>query len=240
MSALYVWFGCRALVQCYGLVRVAPNLPGVRGLVVPTPGMLLEFCQGGSLRESMTQAQQRDRRTLDGQQALGWLADVAAALHFLHTSRPAIIHRDIKADNVLLQYDTQEGRMVAKLADLGLHVVGFNRRWLSDSAGFATPAELRHPSASASASARPHDLYRACNRLMTVRRPSLHDGFALGCAHAVRRTSPTSFGALDGCCLLVFLGRASVTTALQCSAGAEAPHPTAPPARSSQSPPKPP
>ncbi|KAG2426461.1 hypothetical protein HXX76_011691 [Chlamydomonas incerta] len=58
-------------------------------------------------------------------QALTWLLDVAEALAFLHASSPTVIHRDIKAENVLLQSEGGPGgggRMVAKLADLGLHV----------------------------------------------------------------------------------------------------------------------
>ncbi len=50
---------------------------------------------------------------------------IASALSHLHASRPTIIHRDIKQENLLLKKDpAQGGRLVAKLGDLGLHVVG--------------------------------------------------------------------------------------------------------------------
>ncbi|KAG2489986.1 hypothetical protein HYH03_011615 [Edaphochlamys debaryana] len=68
----------------------------------------------------MMDSMARGRSVYTDEQAVSWLLDAAEALHFLHTSRPACIHRDVKAENVLLK---REGsRTVAKLGDLGLHV----------------------------------------------------------------------------------------------------------------------
>ncbi|KAG2489969.1 hypothetical protein HYH03_011598 [Edaphochlamys debaryana] len=83
--------------------------------------MLLEFCEAGTLRDVIVKGLATGRRRYNEEQALSWLLDVAEALHFLHTSRPACIHRDVKAENVLLK--REGGRTVAKLGDLGLHVI---------------------------------------------------------------------------------------------------------------------
>jgi serine/threonine protein kinase len=54
-------------------------------------------------------------------QALGWALDVAHALEYLHMRSPAVLHRDVKSANIMMTDD--EGSMVAKLSDFGLHVV---------------------------------------------------------------------------------------------------------------------
>ncbi len=60
--------------------------------------------------------------------ALRWAVQLASALQALHDGCPQIIHRDIKLDNVLLappppEEGAPKGTLIAKLADLGLHVV---------------------------------------------------------------------------------------------------------------------
>ncbi|KAG2426459.1 hypothetical protein HXX76_011690 [Chlamydomonas incerta] len=136
----------RNLVAYRGLARLQPGtLPG---LTTASWAILTDFCDGGSLRDvligrappglhSPQQQQQQQQGQQQGQgqggqnpayseeQALTWLLDVAEALAFLHASSPTVIHRDVKAENVLLQWEGGPGgggRMVAKLADLGLHV----------------------------------------------------------------------------------------------------------------------
>ncbi|KAG2439566.1 hypothetical protein HXX76_004919 [Chlamydomonas incerta] len=54
-------------------------------------------------------------------QALEWMVQVASALSHLHGLSPPLLHRDIKPDNILLRRGPG-GRLVAKLADLGLCV----------------------------------------------------------------------------------------------------------------------
>lgn len=55
----------------------------------------------------------------DSVQALAWSMQVAEALQHMHTG--GVLHRDIKAENVLLTWEGRE--LVARLADLGLHRV---------------------------------------------------------------------------------------------------------------------
>ena len=68
--------------------------------------ILTEYCSGGNLNERLT-------RPSGDEQNLKWIRQTAAALSFLHSRR--VVHRDLKADNVLLTE-----REDAKLADFGL------------------------------------------------------------------------------------------------------------------------
>jgi serine/threonine protein kinase len=62
------------------------------------------------------------RRVYSTAQALAWALDLASALEYLHARSPMILHRDVKLSNVVL---VEEGPgLVAKLADMGLHMVG--------------------------------------------------------------------------------------------------------------------
>jgi hypothetical protein len=65
------------------------------------------------------------RRVYSTAQALGWGLDLASALEYLHARSPMILHRDVKLSNVVLV--EEGGCLVAKLADMGLHMV---RRWI--------------------------------------------------------------------------------------------------------------
>jgi len=51
------------------------------------------------------------------------LANIAAALHYLHTRSPPVIHRDLKSANVLLTHSGDSINVVAKIADLGSAVL---------------------------------------------------------------------------------------------------------------------
>jgi serine/threonine protein kinase len=63
-----------------------------------------ELVDGGSLKNmvvaQMHDNSQRHYRTAD---ALRWLRQIAQGLAYLHRSRPQVIHRDLKLDNVLMQ-----------------------------------------------------------------------------------------------------------------------------------------
>ncbi|KAL4853620.1 CMP-sialic acid transporter 1 [Chlorella vulgaris] len=77
-----------------------------------------ELCGGGSLGELLRRQLIRRYKPLDAD-ALRWSLHIAGALQYLHESSPAIMHRDLKLDNVLLTSpDTSVAS--AKLADFGL------------------------------------------------------------------------------------------------------------------------
>ena len=82
----------------------------------PNLCMLFEWCEGGSLYHVL----RRSGADLGRQQRYGIATCIASAICFLHTGSPAIIHRDIKAQNVLL--DDPVNPVSAKLCDFGLAI----------------------------------------------------------------------------------------------------------------------
>ena len=68
--------------------------------------ILIEYCRGGNLNERLTRSSSEELN-------FKWMRQTAGALAFLHSRN--VVHRDLKADNVLLT-DTED----AKLADFGL------------------------------------------------------------------------------------------------------------------------
>ena len=97
-----------------------------------------EFCDRGSMKARLfRQMREPFIHTYAYAEALRWASEIAAGLAFLHAARPKVIHRDLKADNVLLATGPG-GEEVAKIADLGLHVLVQNVS-LARSGGSATP-----------------------------------------------------------------------------------------------------
>ena len=81
-----------------------------RNLIRKVTGVyiLTEFCEGGNLNKRL--AKSSDEGT-----EYKWITQLADALTYLHTRNPAIAHRDLKPDNVLLTSNDD-----IKLADFGL------------------------------------------------------------------------------------------------------------------------
>ena len=74
----------------------------------------MEFIDGGALSDFIA-AKAKAETSLDIDEALNILIGVAKGMRYLHGRRPLpIIHRDIKADNILLS-----SSLVPKIADLG-------------------------------------------------------------------------------------------------------------------------
>lgn len=46
--------------------------------------------------------------------------DIASGMHFLHTAKPAIVHRDLKSPNILMCGNDPSLPIVAKVSDFGL------------------------------------------------------------------------------------------------------------------------
>ena len=72
--------------------------------------IVTEFCSGGDLNSRLNSYSTRDMN-------LKWICQISEALNYLHSLNPPIVHRDLKADNVLL---TDPVIQDVKLGDFGL------------------------------------------------------------------------------------------------------------------------
>ncbi|KAJ0976876.1 hypothetical protein J5N97_012350 [Dioscorea zingiberensis] len=107
----------RAEMETLGRIH-HPNLARLLGYCVSGPDRLLiyEFLPGGSLDHWLYPPDSAEPGRLSFSDRLGILRGVAAGLSYLHEDcTPSIIHRDIKASNVLLDAD-----LGARIADFGL------------------------------------------------------------------------------------------------------------------------
>ena len=64
---------------------------------------------------SLTSFIEKNQSNIASKTKLSILHDVSLGLSYLHTRRPAVIHRDLSSNNVLLS----KGHLVAKISDLG-------------------------------------------------------------------------------------------------------------------------
>ncbi|GLC46571.1 hypothetical protein PLESTB_001619700 [Pleodorina starrii] len=92
-----------AVIRCAGLVKLRRVEFPELGLSYDTYGMLLEFCEGGTLKDLLLAQLVYGQDQYSIREALGWLGQVASALQQFHSLEMPIIHRDIKPENVLLQ-----------------------------------------------------------------------------------------------------------------------------------------
>ncbi|KAL6842203.1 hypothetical protein ACP4OV_027966 [Aristida adscensionis] len=115
----------------------SPYLVGLLGYCADQSHRLLvfEFMPNGSLKSHLhppplpsaaspgSGGQGHQRSSLDWQTRLGIALDCARALEFLHEhSSPAVIHRDFKCSNILLDHNYH-----ARVADLGMAKLGSNK-----------------------------------------------------------------------------------------------------------------
>ena len=74
----------------------------------------MEYCVDGNINSFVRWMKLTDRM------CLGFIADVAGGLKYLHQRTPHILHRDLKPENVLVDRDKDQGNVILKLADFGL------------------------------------------------------------------------------------------------------------------------
>ncbi|GLC39889.1 hypothetical protein PLESTB_000671600 [Pleodorina starrii] len=109
------------IVKCHAVCQLPANFPGIEALGhrSSTWALVLDYIGGGSLAALMMKQMSQTRRAYTDYEAYCWIRGVADALNYLHNAPRPVMHRDVKADNVLLSTD-EEGRPVAKLMDFGL------------------------------------------------------------------------------------------------------------------------
>ncbi|PSC71652.1 Dual specificity kinase shkE isoform B [Micractinium conductrix] len=79
-----------------------------------------EYCAGGSLGDIVRKQMINPfKRMYSDADAVRWCLQVAQALQYLHGSRPVVIHRDLKLENVMLTSENVASAD-AKLGDFGL------------------------------------------------------------------------------------------------------------------------
>ena len=79
--------------------------------------MVMEYMENGSLYELL----RNESCFMGGEIILQIVRDIAQGLRFLHSSKPPILHGDLKAKNILI-----DSRFRAKVGDFGLAVKGKN------------------------------------------------------------------------------------------------------------------
>lgn len=75
---------------------------------------------GGTLKHLILDQMRSEQRIYWMEDAWRWLMEVAEALHYLHNCVPAVVHRDVKPENVLMS-SKNSTIATAKIADFGLH-----------------------------------------------------------------------------------------------------------------------
>jgi len=109
-----------------GLATPAAGAPGDAAAATKTTSVciVMEYCDGGDLRQAIRRRRQTHPDSgFEEATIRRWLMQMLSALHYCHTQH--ILHRDLKAENVLIQGDA------VKLADFGLC------RTLQDTTAFA-------------------------------------------------------------------------------------------------------
>ena len=90
-----------------------PSITTVMGAVISStsePMLVMEYMHFGSLHDLL----HNESMLLEGEVQIGILQDVASGLRFLHSSDPAVLHGDLKSQNILV-----DDKFRAKVADFG-------------------------------------------------------------------------------------------------------------------------
>lgn len=110
-------YGCQSQSEFQHQVEVLsrvrhPNLLTLIGSCAESKSLVYEYLNNGSLESHLAC---KDRTPLPWQIRISIATDICSALIFLHSSKPCIIHGNLKPSKVLL-----DANFVAKLGDLGI------------------------------------------------------------------------------------------------------------------------
>ncbi|KAK9868869.1 hypothetical protein WJX84_005074 [Apatococcus fuscideae] len=116
-----------------------PNVVMFLGVCTQPPCVITEFCARGSMLDALQRAHKSQAMAmeLDWRKRLSMALDAAKGMHYLHSSQPPIVHRDLKSANLLVDKHWR-----VKVADFNLSrfmnssdvvssVAATNPRWLA-------------------------------------------------------------------------------------------------------------
>ncbi len=121
-----------------------PNLPRVYDYLVhdagdgPRPFIVMEWVEGGTLTTAL-----QSRRLPEDE--LRWIADeLLVTLEYLHGRAPAVLHRDIKSDNIMLRWGQPRQLTLLNLGIACLHdQTGRRRGTIAGTQHYGSPQQLQ-------------------------------------------------------------------------------------------------
>ena len=93
--------------------------------------LVTEYCNGGGLSDCLEKYQEEHNTAFPEELVQYLMKQIVSALRYLHSKR--ILHRDIKLDNILVNYESEEDRINKNLMKAKVKMIdfGFARYFLS-------------------------------------------------------------------------------------------------------------
>jgi len=94
--------------------------------------MIMEYCNGGSLMDNFNSYFLKHSKALPENHVQHILRQIASGLYYLH--KCDIIHRDLKLENILLHYETEEDKVNINILNAKIKIIDFGfAKYLSES-----------------------------------------------------------------------------------------------------------
>ena len=85
--------------------------------------IVMEYCNGGELSKALEKYQEKYGRSLPEEIVQYLMRQIINAFQYIHKLK--IIHRDIKLDNILLNYETEEDKKNLNLMKASVKIIDF-------------------------------------------------------------------------------------------------------------------